>query len=169
MVSKLQVFSPLQLSVVRNTIYFLQLQIAPCTPENAAAAFTQCDTNSNKKRLFYYWRPPATCLATNATLSRLPTPIDNVDCSLNCRSGTALVPGQSGVNCVPCAAGSVSQNGEVVIEDWYSTPPNMNQRCELAFGYQRCSAGWRFLGDYVATVQNDVGIKNVLEYTYAVC
>lgn len=83
------------------------------------ARFSECV--DDKKTLFYYWRPPATCLGMS-----LPPPITDIPCSTKCKAGEYF--NTTTVSCEPCPAGHTTTL-QLKFTEWNKFPSQMTTYC----------------------------------------
>ncbi len=113
-----------------------------CSWDDLGVQYTECDGN-NKKSLFYYFKPPATCLNFP-----LPNPIQNLDCNFKCPQGSAF--DKTTQQCTNCAPGSFSFGGDrESFKIWSSIPQEFSTSCERVGTFSSGCNAWAPRGTYI--------------------
>jgi len=116
-----------------------------CTEDNIGAKFSSCV--NNRRQLFYYWKPPATCL--NGTL---PQPVDGIPCSIKCSPGEYLdVSGTP--QCSACPTGTSSYGWGHVWDEWIDWPAQFTTKCAIGDPTKTCN-GWTLDGETINSGDN---------------
>ncbi|KAL0491279.1 hypothetical protein AKO1_009947 [Acrasis kona] len=131
--------------------------------DDIGSRFTEC--SGGKKTLFYYYKPPATCISNQS----LPQPLYNVPCNFKCRPGQFL--NSTSANCQQCPGGSYSDAGLVTFNKWDKLPAQFSTTCERTsfFSSSACEP-WTLHAGYIDSGNNwnARSISSNLMYTFEV-
>jgi hypothetical protein len=103
-----------------------------CTEEDMGKRFTDCDSSTDTKSLFFFYKPPATCISSTP----LPAPIHDIPCSVRCSAGQSF--DVSTKSCVTCQDGHYSQGSAVEVKNWSQKKgllAQMKTYCETYYWY----------------------------------
>jgi hypothetical protein len=120
------------------------------------------DCVNNQRTLFYFWKPPATCLPS-AEVAVLPQPVTGLPCDVTCQPGSFF--NTTSRQCQACRGGSFVESSHVSVEQWLELKPQMNTYCEKFYNARECNA-WRLQGSYIDSGDNmnNHMIRSNLEY-----
>jgi len=117
-----------------------------CTDENVGVMFSECNTTTNTRDLYYFWKPPATCI--NGTL---PLPFRGIPCGIHCSPGTFL--NLTSLSCQPCSIGSSSLGTGYIWSNWNYLPAQFVTNCASVYTNGNC-AMWQLNGENIDSGNN---------------
>jgi len=141
---------------------FSSVSQTPCTENDYSYAFGECNSETNKRPVVPFWRPPAVC---NQSAISLPE-VKYIPCDASCPEGE-IYDLETGT-CSQCPSGSVSSEATRLYNVWHgSLPAQMRSTCVQKSANKPCTP-WTLHDTYIDSGDNLVAnnIESTLEYSF---